>query len=377
VGLIRVADVDRQHVSWLWHGRIPYGKLTVLDGDPGLGKSTITLDIAARFTTGSPMPDGSRLDHRGSVVLLSAEDGIGDTIRPRLEAAGADLERVHVFAEVWPDDGPPRPPSLPGDLERLEATIEATGARLVVIDPLSAYLGGSVDAYRDTDIRRALHPMAALAERTSTALLVLRHLSKSGGTNAIYRGGGSIGIIGAARVGLIVARDPEDETGTRCVVAVSKCNIAPLAESLAYRVTSDPERECGVIAWEGTTAHTATSLLAEPASAEERSARDEARDWLDAVLGEGPARAKVAQAAAKEAGIAVRTLRRAADDLGLRKVRRGFGAGSVVWWCRPGDEDAIPDSETPIGDIGDHSPAKAPVQPMGESRPLWPVPDVP
>jgi RecA-family ATPase len=166
-GLVCVAHVDREPVRWLWPGRIPLGKLTVLDGDPGVGKSTLTLTIAAKVTTGSPFPDGARPDP-ADVILLSAEDDIGDTIRPRLEAAGADLERAWVLPDVQEDGEPPRPPELPADLDRLEALVKDQAAALVVIDPLMAFLAGAVDAHRDQDVRRVLARMAYMAARTES-----------------------------------------------------------------------------------------------------------------------------------------------------------------------------------------------------------------
>src|SRR5215218_10051098 len=195
--LVLVADVDRELVTWLWRDRIPRGKVTVLDGDPGTGKSTLTLTITAKVTTGSPFPDGSRPEP-ADVILLSAEDEIGDTIRPRLEAAGADLERCWVLPDVREEGEPPRPPELPLDLARLEDLAKDRAAALVVIDPLMAFLSGAVDAHRDQDVRRVLASMAYMAARTGAAVLIVRHMNKSGGSSPLYRGGGSIGIVGAA-----------------------------------------------------------------------------------------------------------------------------------------------------------------------------------
>src|SRR5262249_22936941 len=148
-----------------------------------------------------------------------------DTIRPRLEAAGADLDRIHIFHAVR-REGHEVIPSLPENLPELERAIRDRHAELVVIDPLMAYLGGGVDAHRDQDVRRALAPLAKMVERTGAAGLAVRHLNKGGasGGNPLYRGGGSIGIIGAARSGLLVARDPDDPE--RRVFAVTKSNLA-------------------------------------------------------------------------------------------------------------------------------------------------------
>ena len=244
VGLVTLADVEAERVAWWWPGRLPYGKVVVVDGDPGLGKSTVLLDLAARLTTGTPMPDGYKPTST-SVVIMSAEDGIADTIRPRLDAAGANAEPCTRCVSVLDEETQrQRLPSIPADLGKLEKIITATGAGVVIVDVLAAYLGSSVDSYRDQDVRRALYPISEMAARTGACVIVLRHLNKAGGTNPLYRGGGSIGIIGAARVGMLIAPDPTDETGERRVLAVTKCNIASEAESLAYHLVPDELHGC-------------------------------------------------------------------------------------------------------------------------------------
>ena len=154
--VLRVADAARERVSWLWPGRIPRGKLTVFDGDPGLAKSTVALDVAARLTTGRAMPgEAAATVPPMAVLVLSAEDGVGDTIRPRLEAAGADLERVHVLERV--DD---RLPTLPDDVAVIREQVKHLDVGLVVLDPLMAFLAGRVDSHRDQDVRGALAQVA-------------------------------------------------------------------------------------------------------------------------------------------------------------------------------------------------------------------------
>ena len=230
------ADVAPERVRWLWRGRIPLGKVTVLDGDPGLGKSTLMADIAARVTTARLLPDDSRsaLDNPASVLVLSAEDGAGDTIRPRLEAAGADLERVQIWHCNLDDDASEMLPSLPEDIGLLANLIQEHEVALVTIDPLMAYLSANTHSFRDQDVRRALAPLAKVGEATGAAIVLVRHLNKAPGGAAIYRGGGSIGIIGAARSGLLVAKHPDDET--RRVLASTKSNLGPPPPSLAYRL---------------------------------------------------------------------------------------------------------------------------------------------
>ena len=326
--ITRVADVKPEKVGWLWQGRIPQGKVTVLDGDPGLGKSTASLDVAARVTTGRAMPDGTP-GVSGGVVILSAEDDIACTIRPRLEAAGADINRVVVFEAVRTDHGD-RLPELPQDLERTEKAAVAIDAALIIIDPLMAFLSGTVNAHHDQDVRRALAPMAKMAERTGAAVLVIRHLNKAPGGNVIYRGGGSIGIIGAARSGLLIAQDPDDPD--RRVLAVTKANLAAMPPALGFRLVP-VESGTVEVDWLGTNDHTAASLLSMPADEGERSALDEARGWLRDLLTKAERQAKDVMIEAKRAGIAEKTLQRAKTALGVRAQKSGFGGGWV--WIRP------------------------------------------
>jgi len=331
--ILRLADVEPERVEWLWKDRIPLGKVSILDGDPGLGKSTLTLDLAARITMGRPMPDMPHMASMtaGGVVLLSAEDGLADTLRPRLAAAGADLARVHAFDSL-PETGLP---TIPEGLDRIEAAISGTGALLVVIDPLMALLCGQVNAHRDQDVRRALAPLAALADRTGAAVLVVRHLNKAPGSNALYRGGGSIGIAGAARSVLLVARDPEDEE--RRVLAPVKSNLGPLAPSLGFRLRPDPSTGAVAIEWVGRRDVSATALLAVPLEGDERSSAEEARDFLRDLLTRGPCTAKEANRAAREAGISENRLERARQSLRIRPRRQGFGPGAQYLWELPSD----------------------------------------
>jgi len=255
--LVLVAEVDREQIRWLWRDRIPASKVTVLDGDPGVGKSTLTLTIAAKVSTGSPFPDGARPEV-GDVILLSAEDDIADTIRPRLEAAGADLERCWVLPDVHPEGEPPRPPELPADLFLLEDLVKSKGAALVVVDPLMAFLAGQVDSHRDQDVRRVLASMAYMAARTGAAVLIVRHLRKGAGS-ALDKGSGSIGIIGAARAGMLVAPDPEDDG--RRILAMTKSNLAKMPDALAYRLVNDELCGAARVVWDGASRHTANDLV--------------------------------------------------------------------------------------------------------------------
>jgi hypothetical protein len=344
--LVCVADVPAEPVRWLWPGRIPLGKLTVLDGDPGVGKSTLTLSIAAKVTTGSPFPDHARPE-AADVILLSAEDEIADTIRPRLEAAGADLARVFVLPDVQVDGELPRPPELPLDLDRLEAEVKDRAAALVVVDPLMAFLTGQVDAHRDQDVRRALAAMTYTAARTGAAVVIVRHMNKAVGGNPLYRGGGSIGIIGAARAGLLAAPDPDDDG--RRVLAMTKSNLAAMPEALAYRLVTDDRHGVARIVWDGATSHTAADLLRVRRDEPDDQAppRSEAEEVLRVILADGPVPARQAKQLARDAGIAERTLDRAREAIGAATRREGFGPGARWLWSLP-DRDPIDATEPPF-----------------------------
>jgi AAA domain len=170
---LRAADIEPERIRRLWGNYLFLGKVNVFDGDPGLGKSTAMVDIATRVTTHQPMPDGSRsdLDGPASVLILSAEDGAGDTIRTRLEAAGADLERVIIWDCNVDDDGSELLSSLPEDISLMAELIQRHDVAMVTID--MAYLGSNTNSYRDQDVRRALAPLAKIGEATGTALVLV------------------------------------------------------------------------------------------------------------------------------------------------------------------------------------------------------------
>jgi AAA domain len=312
--------VKPERVEWIWRGRIPKGKLTIIEGDPGDGKSTLTADMAARKSVGRPWPDGEECEV-GGVVLCSAEDGLADTIRPRLDAAGGDPERVLALATV-PDGDSERLLSIPKDLAILRRGIERVGATLVVIDPLSAFLSGKVNTHRDADVRRALAPTAKLAEDTGAAIVVVRHLNQTNGGNPLYRGQGSIGIVGAARCALLVARHPEDEG--RRVLASLKSNLAEPAPSLNF-VLVESANGSARVEWKGETTLSAAALLSAPTDPEERSALEEAVEFLRDGLGSGPVESKQVRKDARAAGITDITLKRAKSALGVRSKKQSTG----------------------------------------------------
>jgi AAA domain len=356
--ITRFSAIKAEPVIWLWPRYLPAGMLSVIDGDPGLGKSTLTNDLAARVSTGRGMPDGSGGGLPAGVVLLSAEDDLARTIRPRLEAAGADLDRVATLALHDHDGGTRAPLISRTDLVLVEEAIVSAGAALLVFDPLVAYLPDGIDTNRDHDVRRALTALSDLASRTHCATLVVRHLRKGGAENPLYRGGGSIGITAAARAVFLVAKDPDDPGGDRRVFAPIKTNLALPPPSLAFRFVADPGRPHPRLAWEGVSAHDARALLDMSSAGDDRSAVDEAQDVLRAILADGPLRAQEAQRQAHEAGISHRTLDRARRALGITAHKSG----------RPGDPDQHWEWALPLKDA--NGERRTPTQERGVLRPV-------
>ncbi len=236
-----LSEVEARQINWLWHGRIPLGKITMLDGDPGMGKSLITVDLAARLSTGQPMPDGTP-GKQGSVLLVAPEDDPYDTLKPRLEAAGGDPTRVRLLHTGESFDSNKvriydRPFSLSRDFDALTKAIEFTSAILVILDPLTAIIGNNVNTSHDQAIREIFTPLALLAERTACAILIVRHLGKASSSNPLHRGAGSIGIIAAARTGLIIAPHPENHH--QRILATTKNNLSKHASDLIYQVVEN------------------------------------------------------------------------------------------------------------------------------------------
>ncbi|MGA9994659.1 MAG: AAA family ATPase [Pyrinomonadaceae bacterium] len=308
LSVVRMADVEAQPVSWLWLPYIALGKLTILEGDPGLGKSWLTCAIAAAVSCGRGLP-GAEPCEPSNVLMLSAEDGLADTLRPRLDAVGANVSRVFALAEPLTFDTP--------GLIRLEASIIEHQPKLVIIDPLFAFTGGKVDIHRANECRAISAPLAAIAERQGCAIVAVRHLGKSrGGGHALNAGIGSVDFAAAARSVLLVGVDP-DEPHKRAIVQI-KNNLAPHGEAIGYTL------EDSQFYWTGSSTLTAGRILSLPSDEEERGARSEAEDFLRDALSDGPRASKEIKTEARQAGISEITLRRAKDKLGIRAKKDGL-----------------------------------------------------
>jgi hypothetical protein len=320
-------EVVAAPVNWLWHGRLPLGMLTILDGDPALGKSTIAIDVAARLSSGRPFPGSCDPTTAEAVAFLCSEDSAEHTVRPRLEAAGADLTRCHVIDTVSTGDTA-RPIILPADLPFIEAFSAANGVKLIVIDPLFGFVAAELDSHKDHSIRAVLHAIKLTAERTGAAVLALRHLNKGNGGAALYRGGGSIAITAQARVVLSVGRNPnrQDER----LLAVAKSNLAKTPKALAYdleAVAVGPS-EVSRVAWGQESDLTADDIVTRPTpDGGKGAALVEAEAFLRDELAAGPVPSDELTSRAEAKGIAKRTLYRAKEAVGVKASKGGFSGG--------------------------------------------------
>jgi len=329
-----LSDIEPEAIEWLWPGKIPLGKLSILQGDPGLGKSLVATDIAAQVSSGAPWPDlQTNANTPGNVVWLQAEDGWQDTVRPRLDAAGADVKRVFALLGKRSSETGERAGFTLEDILILEKTIRDVGdVRLVIVDPISAYCGRR-DTNRNSDVRSLLAPLQEVAEKYRTAVLGITHLNKSGGANSLYRGTGSLGFNAAARAVWLIAQDPNDDL--RRVMVPSKLNIAKEQPGIGYRIVTKPDSQFDVpvVDWDlEPVSETANELLAASSDPETRGAMDEAREFLKDILANGPIPAKQIRKDASEAGLSPRTLDRAKNAAGVKATRNGYGENGAWSW---------------------------------------------
>lgn len=345
--LVCLADVEPHEIKWLWRGRVPMGRITLLVGRPGEGKSFLTCDMASRVSTGTPWPDGSECP-TGSVILISAEDDPGDTIRPRLDAHSADVRKVHLLSAVrrMDQDGQPYEVLFSlADVAALESALKALpDCRLIVVDPIGSFLGGKTDAHRDNEVRSVLAPVAKLAEKYGPAVLVVAHRRKSAGSIADDLALGSRAFTAIARAVWHLSRDKDNKA--RRLLLPGKSNLAPEGNGLAFTILGDP----AAVAWE----HDPVAMSADDALAVEHGdgghdrkpgpepeAQNQAADWLAgelADLQEHPV--KELREAAKGAGLAWRTVQRASQRLKVKVHRASFGGGCV--WRLPKPKATAP-----------------------------------
>ncbi len=334
----RASDVQPEKLIWVWPGRIPEGKLVLVGGPPGLGKSQLTAFVTATISNGGDWPCNEGSTTVGSVIFMSAEDGIEDTIVPRLMAAGTNLDRVHIVAAATKPDGKGRKTfSLKTDVDLLEAKAkEIADVRLIIVDPISAYMSGT-DANGNAEIREMLEPLAEMANRLRIAVLAVTHLNKGGGggQTVLQRFSGSIGIIAAARAGFVLLEDPENE-GRRLLLEV-KNNLGPKCKGLAFRmeqrlvaegiVSSNIFFENEYVSQSSDEALTASENRGGDGSL--TSGKEDVAEFLTEVLAAGPV--DVLEVIREN-----KSFRAARKHLGILSQRDGFGPGSRYVLYLPG-----------------------------------------
>ena len=233
--LIHMEDVVSKEVEWLWYPYIPYGKITIIEGDPGEGKTTLVLKLAAALSMGLPLPcDDDKEYEPIHIIYQTAEDGIEDTIKPRLEKAGADCSMIRVIDETDKE--------LSMTDDRLEQAIIETGARLIILDPIQAYIGATVDMHRANEIRPVLKHLGIIAEKHNCAIILIGHMNKASGSKSTYRGLGSIDIQATARSVLLVVR-LRDKPNIR-IMAHDKSSLAPAGDAIGFEMTEDNGMVC-------------------------------------------------------------------------------------------------------------------------------------
>jgi putative DNA primase/helicase len=312
-----MADVKAESVSWLWQPYIPKGKLTLLEGDPGVGKSWVSLAIATAIVQGKGLPS-QETSPPANVVIASAEDGLGDTIRPRLDNMGADVNWIFAIdgAITLDESG----------FIQLETYLEGIRPALLIIDPLVAYLGGDIDIHRANETRQVMARLARLAEKFDTAILAIRHLTKGGMAKSIYRGLGSIDFTAACRSVLLAGCEAENPKNRALVH--HKSNLAPSGTSIGYELRN------GGFYWTGESSLTVAQILAAD-SGDTTLVMDEAMAFLRDELASGPVPASQVFSDGKGAGLTEITIKRAKAKLGIVTRRQGEigkrGGGRFTW----------------------------------------------
>ena len=303
--LISMSDIQAEAVRWLWYPYLPRGKITIVQGDPGEGKTTLVLELTALLTTGQPLPESDVPVPPMNVIYQTAEDGLADTIKPRLTAMGADCSRVLVIDESKKE--------LTLRDERLEEAVKETGAGLIVLDPLQAYLGDGVDMHRANEVRPVFKKLCAMAERTGCAVVLIGHMNKMQGAKSSYRGLGSIDFRAAARSVLLVGRSKENPDLR--IIAHDKSSLAPEGPSIAFELSPEAGFQ-----WKGYCDITVDELLSGNVSTVTKTMQmeDALREMLSI-----PVAAEEIQKSADGMGVSLRTLMIAKKNLGVISEKQG------------------------------------------------------
>jgi putative DNA primase/helicase len=337
-----LADVQAKPISFLWYNKIPMGMLTLLEGDGGLGKSFLSLYIAAKISTGGEWPDINELpDNKapmGSVIILSAEDDLEHIIRPRLDTLKADVSKIISLEGVKVRNSEGKEGNeyfnLRDDMKALEQAISSCNdCKLVIIDPLSAYLGAKTDSHKDSDVRCVLSPLIELAERKQVAILGIMHLNKNSNNKAIYRGMGSVAFNAAARTAWMVSKDPDNPESKRRLFTPMKHNVLVEPTGLAFEIVD------GKVVFEDEPLIMSADEALQ-SSTVESPLLDKAVNWLIEQLptGRTVASTEISRLAAIE-GITESTLRRAKRKIGVNSFPCEV-QGKKTWFIKRGTQQS-------------------------------------
>ena len=313
--VVCMASVEPESVSWLWYPYIPQSKLTIIEGDPGLGKSFLTMALTKHISRGIKLPETKR-GKKGKVLLMSMEDGIADTIRPRLDSVGADVSRVFAYKSViiFDDDG----------IDDIDKALTKYKPKMLIVDPLVAYLGAGVDLHKANETREVMAKLGLLAEKHRCAIVCVRHLRKGGSDKSIYRGLGSIDFTAAARSVLLVGKDPHDPD--KRAIAHIKCNIAATGPTILYELRANMKRP---FKWAGVSDLTADDLLKSPKDGGGKSERELAQEFLSTVLETRPKRKKDLVREAEARGVSKSGLLKAKRSMDIQTEKK---KGGEIWW---------------------------------------------
>lgn len=301
------SSVQARDVQWLWYPYIPFGKITVIQGDPGDGKTTLILNLAALLTRGLPMPTSERTTEQSVVLYQSAEDGAADTIKPRLVSAGADCNRIGYIDAAQSE--------IAMDSPLIERAIEESGARLLVLDPLQAYLSAENDLHRANDMRPIMAHLSAVAERTNCAIVIISHLNKASSMKGIYRGLGSIDIPAAARSVLLVGRLKSDPSIR--VMTHLKSSLAPEGAAVAFDM-SDTQG----LRWIGEYDINSDDLLNGTDTLLDESKREKAIAIISERLKDGMKPCNEIYEVCYQSGISKRTVDSVKRDMCIKSIKR-------------------------------------------------------
>ena len=332
-----VANYEAKSTEWLWPSRFPLGMVSLVSGNPGLGKSQLMTKIAACVSTGAAWPDGSGNAPKGSVIMLSCEDSVTHTIRPRLEAAEADLSKVYNFNAIKGSGGT-RNISIIEDMDQIERAIETIkDVKLIIIDPISAYLD-KIDTHTTSQVRSALTEIQINAEKYNIAVILVSHFNKGKGKgNSLDATTGSNAFVAVARAYHIVEHGQEDHDGLR-VFAPAKINITKLPEAILYQVKSKKLSngiDTSCLYFKGTADINADDLLNSDIPGRKPIVRNDAEELLRKILAHGPVPASQVKDQASAQGISEQTLRRAKMTLNIVVQKRGFADNPHWTWELP------------------------------------------